>query len=229
MALESASWDFCRQTRCEMELAALAPRCLRPGKEAQRRRLLEVLVELATAGHLQIALSRAAELLADNKTLWKSKEHGQALVLAACRQRRFAALRWLVAGSPPLMHRTLEELEEALKPRVPVMHYALGCALLTWARELFSSADTVGVERALATLGLLDPPRYFAEDIHRFKRETQLSDDARHLADHIHRMAKSNGGADACVYALSQCIDELQQQLGTPPEQHAEGAVAFSA
>lgn len=209
MATESASRVLNRGPWYEMELSTLAARCLRPGKERQRRQLLEALVEHATTGDVRSAFYMAAELLGDNKTLWKSKDHGQALVLAAFRQRRFACLRQLVVGGPPMPYRRLEELEEALKPRVQVMHYAFGCALLTWARELALDGDTAGVERALAALGLLDPPRYFADDIHRFERETPLADNARHLAHHIRRIAKSHGGADAGVYALTQCADEL--------------------
>jgi hypothetical protein len=170
-----------------------------------------VLVEHARAGNAPDAFYMAAELLAGNNTLWKSKHHGQALVLAALQQRCFASLRRLILGGPPIRFRCLEEIEEALKLRVQAMHYAFGCALLSWARELMLAGDTVGVERALAALALLDPPRYFADDLHRFKRETLLPDNGRHLADHIHRIAKSNGGADAQVYALFQCIDELQQ------------------
>jgi hypothetical protein len=208
---ESRSWDSRHRKQYEMELSELVPRCLLSGKEAQRRQLLEVLVEHARAGNAPDAFYMTAELLAGNSTLWKSKHHGQALVLAALQQRCFASLRRLIFGGPPIRFRCLEEVEEALKPQVKAMNYAFGCALLTWAREQMLTGDTGGVERALAALGLLDPPRYFADDLHRFKRETPLPDNARHLTDHIHRIAKSNGGADAQVYALFQCIDELQR------------------
>lgn len=193
----------------EPDLQQLVQRLQRPGKEAQRRQLLEVLVEYARAGHA-CDFSVAGELLADNKTLWKSKDHGQALVLAALQRRRFATLRFLVVCGPPTRFKCLEQMEEALMPQVKAMHYAFGCALLTWARELTRTGDTLGTEHALAALGLLDPPRYFADDVHHFQRQTPLSEDARHLAGHVQRMAKSRGGVDAQVYALFQCISELQ-------------------
>ena len=104
-----------------------------------------------------------------------------------------------------------DDLDAELKPQVGALHYGFACALLTWARERAEANDTSAVEVTLAAIGLLDPPRRFTNEIHRVRRDVPLPDNTRHLADHVHGIAKSNGGSDAHVYALFQCIAELEK------------------
>jgi hypothetical protein len=208
--LDATLIERARRVRYEPELWDLVARFRVPGKEAKGRQLLEVLIEHARAGRIRDTHRMAGELLRGKQTLWKSALHGQALVLIALQKRRFFELDALIFGDPRRGFKCLDEIEAALKPQVKAMHHAFGCALLTWANELARAGDASGAELALAALGLLDPPGHFTNEVHRFRRQAPLTDNARHLADHIHAIAARGGGSDAQVYALFQAIGELR-------------------
>lgn len=230
--LDDALIQRARHQRREHELWSFVARFSDPTRADKRRRLLAVLVERAVedeARGIHGMYSIAAELLSGNKTLWKSKGYGQALVLAALRRGGLFELKQLIHGRPGKFE-CLDDIEAALKPQVLAMHFAFGAALLSWARELAEAGNAKGVERALGALGVLDPPGHFTKDVRWFIGNVPLSSDARLLADHIHRIAASKGGSDATVHALVQCIDELrgsselhEENIDGPPGPAATG------
>ncbi len=228
--LDAALIRRARRARCEPELWALVARFVEPGKEKERKGLLVALVERAKAKDAAPTFdlyAMAAELLSGSKSMWKSEDLGQDLVLAALRRRDFCHLQRLIFGRPPKPFERLEDIEAALKDQVIAMHYAFATALLRRCRELAVAGDSQGVERMLGALGVLDPPRYFTNDLHTFRVDVPLSDDARHLADHIYGIAKAQGGSDAQVHALFQCIDELRASNAVASEDHQPTAMTL--
>jgi hypothetical protein len=204
--LDASLIDRARQVSDVTELRALVSRFKAAGKETERNLFLEVLVEHVKTGAVREAPRLASDLLG-NSSAWK--RFGRAMVFELLRKRRFFDLRGLVFGDSRHHITSLEDLEAALQPLAVAIHYAFAAALLTWAQELAHVRDHVTVARALAAIGVLDPPRHFTKELHSFREKAPLSENARQFADYIHGIARSHGGSDAVIYAVFQCIDEL--------------------
>jgi len=175
--------------------------------ESQRSGLIRDLLSKLTPGNGSWIAMLLARLLRAKAT-WNA--HGPAIVEAFIEHGEPVSLWFLVMGLIADPEETPEDLAQRMRPLVPAIHTAFAQGVLLFLQKHGDRLGPKGVQCGLTAVGLLDPPRFFTRDIHRFKKTQRLDDDALRAADLIHDIANAGGSSDADLNGVAQCVQELK-------------------
>jgi hypothetical protein len=201
-SFDDALLERARMSRDQDELERLAARFA--GDEQAKAQLLDALrAHVVAAAEPSMVQLLARHLV--TPSAWRT--HGPPVV-AALIERAPLLLWWLVMGmvDPKSLP---EAMKEKLRPLVPAVHLAFAQGILLFVDQRGKTLGQAGLQRALAAIGLLDPPRHFTKDIHRFKQAHRHEPVVSAISDLIHGIA-DGGRPEPSLSGVLQCIRELK-------------------
>lgn len=175
------------------------------GDAAVRGPLASIMFEKLIGEAIPQLAGMAGEALS-TPNAWDKKGHQ--LVHALIQQQREGEILELIRGDYSLESASKSEGDPE-KKLVVAMHSALARGILRWAEERAQAQAHDDVDRALAAMALLDPPKWFLPELRKFEKLSAIDERARHWVQRIQQVQRAGGGEDASMNALYECAREL--------------------